>query len=59
MKYSIVPIPRQHLEQLLETLQDAEHEMGEPEVSELISAALDVKVTKAIIYLEELLDEED
>jgi len=56
---SILPIPRQNLEQLLETLQDAECEMGEPEVTELISNKLDVKMTKAIIYLEELLDEED
>jgi hypothetical protein len=46
------------LGQLLETFKDVQHELGEPEVAELISIALDRKVETAIDNLEQQLAQE-
>lgn len=44
------------LEYLYEVLQDVECELGEPEVAELITPALDRKIERAIKLLQEELD---
>ncbi len=41
---------------LLEVLLDTEHELGEPEVAELTSLALDRKIEKAIQLIEKELE---
>lgn len=41
---------------LLEVLKDAEHELGEPEVAELTSLALDRKIERAITLVEKELE---
>ena len=47
------------LGQLLDVLKDVQHELGEPEVAELVSLALDNKVEKAIDSLEAELGKEE
>ena len=50
-------VPRSVLRLALSAIEDAEHELGEPEIAELVSLRLDQKLERARLTLQEVLGE--